>query len=161
MAPENSTRDRTLDQQCTVTRPGLAPIAASMATELMVAMHHHPSGHRAPAPAPARLGGGYAPADDGTDASSSALGRLPHQVRGTVATYTMMTPTVPAFASCTACSDGVVEEYREGGFEFVRAVCCDGDGSYLEKVSGLDGFREEAAKKLEECIDWGDDDDDE
>jgi ubiquitin-like modifier-activating enzyme ATG7 len=160
VAPENSTRDRTLDQQCTVTRPGLAPIAASMATELMVAMFHHPMGHRAPAPG--RIDGGgsrYAPVDDAAGPDSSPLGRLPHQIRGTVATYTMMTPTVPAFASCTACSDRVVEEYRGGGFDFVKSVCCDEDGSYLEGVSGLAAFRELAAKKLEECMDWDDDED--
>ncbi|KAL7529170.1 hypothetical protein ACHAXR_002828 [Thalassiosira sp. AJA248-18] len=161
VAPENSTRDRTLDQQCTVTRPGLAPIAASMATELMVAMYHHPLGHCAPAPQQRRgnniNSGAYAPVDDGTDASSSSLGRLPHQIRGTVVTYTMMTPTVPAFPSCTACSDHVVAEYRNEGFEFVKRVCCDEDGSYLEKVSGLASFREEAALKLEECLDWDDD----
>jgi len=43
-----------------------------------------------------------------------------------------MTPTVPAFPSCTACSDRVVEEYRRGGFDFVRSVCRDEDGSYLK-----------------------------
>mmetsp|Transcript_10451 Transcript_10451/g.18509 ORF Transcript_10451/g.18509 Transcript_10451/m.18509 type:complete len:194 (-) Transcript_10451:65-646(-) len=160
VAPENSTRDRTLDQQCTVTRPGLASIAAGMATELMVAMFHHSLGHCAPAPEAKRVGsnsGAYAPVDNGTSASSSALGLLPHQIRGTVATYTMMTPTVPAFSSCTACSDLVVEEYRKEGFEFVKSVCCDKDGSHLEKVSGLASFREEANKKLEECFDWDDD----
>jgi len=163
VAPENSTRDRTLDQQCTVTRPGLAPIAASMATELMVAMFHHPLGHCAPAPEQRRdnNSGAYAPVDDGKDASSSALGKLPHQIRGTVVTYTMMTPTIPAFPSCTACSNCVVKEYQKERFEFVKAVCCDEDGSYLEKVSGLDKFREEAAKMMEECLDdWDDDDDD-
>ena len=163
VAPENSTRDRTLDQQCTVTRPGLAPIAASMATELMVAMFHHPLGHSAPAPEQRRSNDGgdstYAPVDDGAGPSSSPLGRLPHQIRGTVATYTMMTPTVPAFPSCTACSDSVVEEYRRGRFGFVRSVCCDEDGSYLEEVSGLASFRELAARKLEECMDWDDDED--
>jgi len=164
VAPENSTRDRTLDQQCTVTRPGLAPIAASMATELMVAMYHHPLGHCAPAPERKRdnNSGAYAPVDDGTDASSSALGRLPHQIRGTVVTYTMMTPTIPAFPSCTACATPVVEEYRKGGFDFVQCVCCDDeDGSYLEKVSGLDSFREEAARKVDECLDWDDDEEEE
>ncbi|KAL7545819.1 hypothetical protein ACHAWF_009168, partial [Thalassiosira exigua] len=162
VAPENSMRDRTLDQQCTVTRPGLAPIASAMASELLVALLHHPEGHRAPAPTtrPGRAdAGAYAPTDDGTDPSSSALGRMPHQIRGTVATYTTMTPTVPAFPSCTACSGRVVEAYRRDGFEFVKKVCCDASGSYLEEVSGLKEFRERAAAKLEECLDWDDDDD--
>jgi ubiquitin-like modifier-activating enzyme ATG7 len=39
-----SLSDRTLDQMCTVTRPGLAAIASATAVELMVSVIQHPLG---------------------------------------------------------------------------------------------------------------------
>jgi len=165
VAPENSTRDRTLDQQCTVTRPGLAGIAGSMAVELMVALLHCREGGDARAPKPV-VGGGKAEfkpsltevGGDGGDISP--LGIMPHQIRGSVVTYTMMTPTVPAFRYCTGCCDAVVEAYRKDEFEFLKSVCCCDDGSFLEDVAGLTKFREDAEKMMEDCMDWEEDDSD-
>ncbi|KAL3917909.1 MAG: hypothetical protein SGILL_004491, partial [Bacillariaceae sp.] len=159
VAPENSTKNRTLDQQCTVTRPGLAPIASSMAVELLVSMLHHSKKQRAPAPAPSSRLKGYSPAGNDADSdSSSALGVIPHQVRGSLVSYTMMTPTVPAFKCCTGCAHPVVEAYKEDKFGLVSNVCASMDGSYLENLSGLTVFRAEAAEKMAEMDeDWDED----
>ncbi|POI30206.1 hypothetical protein CIB84_006044, partial [Bambusicola thoracicus] len=69
VAPGDSTRDRTLDQQCTVSRPGLAMIAGALAVELMVSVLQHPEG-------------GYAVAsssDDRMNEPPTSLGLVPHQ----------------------------------------------------------------------------------
>ena len=72
VAPLNSTRDRSLDQQCTVSRPGLAPIAGALAVELLAALVQHPLRGRAPA-----LGGGGG--EGGGE--GGVLGGVPHQIR--------------------------------------------------------------------------------
>ena len=72
VAPANSVRDRTLDQQCTVTRPGLAPIAGALAVEMLVGVLHHPLRHRAPAETSA---GPF-------ERMERRLGIIPHQIRG-------------------------------------------------------------------------------
>jgi ubiquitin-like modifier-activating enzyme ATG7 len=150
VAPENSTRNRTLDQQCTVTRPGLAPIAASMAVELMVAVLHHPLKQQAPAPKVVTGNTSYNPTANTEDESSSAgaLGVMPHQIRGSLVSYQMMTPTVPAFGCCTGCSPRLIEAYHENKMDLVYEVCQSTDGSYLEDLTGLTTFRAEAAEKL-------------
>ena len=151
VAPENSTKNRTLDQQCTVTRPGLAPIASSMAVELMVALLHHPDGVKAPAPA--TMSNAFSPT---TSSSDSPLGVIPHQIRGSLVSYTMMTPTVPAFAYCTACSPAVVAAYRENPQQLIQETCRSMDGSYLENLTGLKEFRAQATAQMEDLDEWDD-----
>ncbi|KZO99200.1 hypothetical protein CALVIDRAFT_561595 [Calocera viscosa TUFC12733] len=95
VASFDSLTDRTLDQMCTVTRPGLAPIAASTAVELLVSMLQHPLGIHAP-PSSGK--------DD--EEGHSVLGAVPHQLRGYLARFNSMTMTGAAYDRCTGCSGG-------------------------------------------------------
>ena len=151
VAPRDSTRDRTLDQQCTVTRPGLAPMSAALAVELMVALLHHPEKHHAPADE-------KVPPMSHAQSPDKPLGLLPHQLRGYLSTFGMIQPLGHAFAPCTACSPAVCRLYVDRGFEFVRECCKD--ATYLEGVSGLTAFHAATEARLEELEDdFGSEDD--
>ncbi|KAL3678221.1 hypothetical protein R1sor_021177 [Riccia sorocarpa] len=141
VAPLDSTANRTLDQQCTVTRPGLAPIAAALAVELAVNLLHHPLRINAPADSALSV----------TDNSTEPLGILPHQVRGFVAHFSQMVVVGSAFDKCTACSSIVVEEFRKRGMEFVLEVL--NRPNYLEDLTGL---TEMVAATQGMSLDWDD-----
>ena len=166
VAPENSTKNRTLDQQCTVTRPGLAPIASAMAVEMYVSLLHHPLYKDAPAPTKAQTDFSPTMASSGTEtdaaqATSTTLGVLPHQIRGSVVTYTLMSPTVPAFTHCTGCAKPVVDAYRVNGLDLVQKTCQSVNGQFLEELSGLTEFQAKANAQLQAMLDDdGDDGDD-
>ncbi|KRY10739.1 putative ATP-dependent RNA helicase DHX35 -like protein, partial [Trichinella patagoniensis] len=133
-APGNSTRDRTLDQQCTVTRPGVSMIASGLACELVTSLIQHPLQGQAPVEKP----------DSG--ANRSCLGVIPHQIRGYVNRFDQWNLTVERFASCIACSEPVIDQYKRGGFRFVADVC--NDPTLLETITGLDRLKDDAKDML-------------
>mmetsp|Transcript_97437 Transcript_97437/g.260052 ORF Transcript_97437/g.260052 Transcript_97437/m.260052 type:complete len:654 (+) Transcript_97437:8-1969(+) len=126
-APTDSLSNRSLDQQCTVTRPGLSGMAGSIAVELVAAMTQHPDGFEA-----ARC------AIDGS--GSSILGAIPSQVRGYLGGYKLVPAEVDAFAQCPCCSKDVVRTFREEGVEFVQRVTAN--SSILERMSGLEEMKQ-------------------
>ncbi|CAI6002106.1 unnamed protein product [Closterium sp. NIES-64] len=151
VAPLNSTAHRTLDQQCTVTRPGLATIAGALAVELLVGLLHHPMGVAAPAEDTSA---------DGVSASASShlcspLGPLPHQLRGFLSSFSQLPITGFAFHQCTACSPMVVSAYRERRYAFLMDAF--NDPTYLERITGLDKLH---AATVEIEVDWDDSEDD-
>ncbi|XP_022653138.1 ubiquitin-like modifier-activating enzyme ATG7 isoform X1 [Varroa jacobsoni] len=139
VAPTNSTRDRSLDQQCTVSRPGISQMAAGFATELMVSLLSHPKRNDAPAESPVeQIGDPEGCATDlvGTALNnSSVLGPVPHQIRYFLSRYHFMTPNSTAFYMCTACSPKVVSEYMSSGFDFIFKALTE--ENFLEKFTGL------------------------
>ncbi|KAK3248623.1 Ubiquitin-like modifier-activating enzyme ATG7 [Cymbomonas tetramitiformis] len=142
VAPIDSTRDRTLDQQCTVTRPGLAPIAGALAVELLVTLLHHPQGDKAAA-------------DTASSEASpeSPLGLVPHQIRGSIAHLNQLLIHGPAFKQCTACSPQVVQEWRTDSQRLVMRAC--NEPKYLEDLTGLTAMHTEVDSAMEA---WGDED---
>ncbi|XP_029156141.1 ubiquitin-like modifier-activating enzyme atg7 isoform X2 [Nylanderia fulva] len=131
--PGNSQTDRTLDQQCTVSRPGLSQVAAGLAVELLMAITQHPQGISACA----------LMNNDSEDCQANVdnpliglLGGIPHTIRGSLWSHEMKLTITHRFPFCTACSIPLIQEYRERGFAFILDAC--NVPNYLEKLSGLE-----------------------
>eukprot|EP01114_Cavostelium_apophysatum_P021406 TRINITY_DN7457_c0_g1_i3.p1 TRINITY_DN7457_c0_g1~~TRINITY_DN7457_c0_g1_i3.p1 ORF type:complete len:569 (-),score=161.84 TRINITY_DN7457_c0_g1_i3:54-1760(-) len=134
--PQDSQRDRTLDQQCTVTRPGLSAITGAMAAEILVSLLHHPKGMNAPAETAKDIA-----------SPSTPFGIIPHTIRGFLSQFNNVLVTGQAYDKCTACSKTVVEEYKKNGFNFLLQAF--NTPSFLEDLTGLTEMKKEA-----EEIDW-------
>ncbi|KAG7746782.1 hypothetical protein KL912_003911 [Ogataea haglerorum] len=130
-APSDSTTDRTLDQMCTVTRPGVALMAASLAVELMVSVLQHPDRQYAPHSA---------------QDSCTVLGSLPHQLRGFLHNFEMLKLSATNFRYCSACSVSVVQEFKSRGWEFVKQAL--ENPKYLEQLTGLTDVHQQAEEAV-------------
>lgn len=134
VAAGDSRGHRPLDEACTVTRPGCAPIAAALAVELAVAVMHHADGVAAAA---------------GASAPPSPLGAspVPHMLRGRLADWSQAAHCGAAFSQCTACSGAVVSAYRAGGTERdALLLAAFEDSSSLERLTGLTQLHADADK---------------
>jgi len=128
VAPGNSTQDRTLDQQCTVSRPGVSMMASALAVELLISLLQHPEE-------------GLAPADTSANENhlqvemSTSLGIIPHQIRCFLSRFHTVLPATCAFDKCTGCSPIIIDAYEKEGFAFLLKVF--NVPKYLEDMAGL------------------------
>ncbi|KAJ3112724.1 Autophagy protein 7 [Nowakowskiella sp. JEL0407] len=146
VAPSDSLKDRTLDQQCTVTRPGISALASSSAVEMLVNILNHPRGGWAEAPLKS----------DPSEPTKSEMGLVPHQIRGFQTHFTSLLVVGQAYEKCTACSEVVLNAYKAGGFEFLYKVFHS--SVFLEDLTGLSEMHKETEGT---DLDWDDESGDE
>lgn len=139
-------KDLTLDQQCTVTRPGIAPIASALLVEIMVSALQHPLGARAPAPKTA--GKDLEPERDPPD---HPLGLIPHQIRGYLGSFKNLLISGKSYDCCSACSPKIVNEYKRNGWDFIKRALSEKD--YVTELSGLAEVQRQAEAAAND-VDW-------
>lgn len=122
-------KDQTLDQQCTVTRPGVAAIASALSVELLASILQHPKRHYADAPIPS------ANSEYKREPSDHALGIVPHQIRGFLSSFENMVIRGRSFPQCSGCSKPILDAYKSEGWEFVRKAL--NSREYVAELSGL------------------------
>jgi ubiquitin-like modifier-activating enzyme ATG7 len=139
VAPKDSLTDRTLDQMCTVTRPGVALMASSLATEMFVSIVESPDKQYT---------------EHTVSTKTNILGSLPHQLRGFLHNFELLKLSSHNFQYCTACSIPVVKGIREEGWNFVKKAL--NSDTFLEDLTGLKEFQnkaEEAALMMDDFED--------
>ncbi|GME78554.1 unnamed protein product [Ambrosiozyma monospora] len=139
-APSDSTSDRTLDQMCTVTRPGVALMASSLAVELLASVLQHKDKQFA----------------DHDVENVTALGGLPHQLRGFLHSFEILKLKAQNYKFCAGCSYAVLNEFENNGWDFVKKAL--NKSKYIEELTGLTKVHKEA-EEAELLLDIEDSDD--
>ncbi|KNZ54906.1 E1-like protein-activating enzyme G [Puccinia sorghi] len=137
VAPFDSLTDRTLDQMCTVTRPGLAPIASATAVEMMASVLQHPQGSEVLAEVVDKTRS-QDPEQPPTRIQDSVLGLVPHQIRGFLSKFDSLKL--------------VIKEYETRKFEML--IQAFNDPKYLETLSGLSQLYEDSQAVNLESLEW-------
>ncbi|KAH6644425.1 autophagy-related protein 7 [Boeremia exigua] len=156
VAPADSLSNATLDQQCTVTRPGIAPLASSLLVELLISTLQHPLLARAPPPLPPNTPSPPLPAAKPSHPSlpptfTNPLGSTPHTLRGYLSSFSHIPLVGQPYDACSACSRVVLAAYEEDPWAFVQRAL--GERGWVEEMSGLAEVQRRA-EEAEAGMEW-------
>lgn len=111
VSPTDTSGGRTLDQQCTISRPGVSMISSGLAIELAMSVMN------------------------ATLNENDTIQTVPHQIRGCLLNYSTQILRHECNKNCVACSDRVVNEYLNNREKFLIDIM--NDPYYIEKISGV------------------------
>ncbi|KAF2651060.1 autophagy-related protein 7 [Lophiostoma macrostomum CBS 122681] len=153
VAPADSLKDATLDQQCTVTRPGVAPIASSLLTELLVSILQHPLKSRAPVDSSKQQNPALPSHPSLPTPFSHPLGIVPHTIRGYLSNFNNIQVEGKPYDCCSACSDTILDLYQRDPWHFLQHAL--NEKGWVEEVSGLAEVQRKADAAADE-LEWDD-----
>lgn len=136
VGPRDSWSGRSLDQQCTVTRPGISMMAAGAAVELFASLLQLPQ---------------QEDAAFGEGVWEGSLGAIPHQVRYSLGKFEGVCLEGQAHDACPACGPAVLQAARQDLCKLVHDACTDPQA--LERISGLAELAAKAATLTIEGVD--------
>lgn len=135
-------KDRTLDMQCTVTRPGLSFLSSAYASELLVNLIHT---------TPAE----FAKETRDTTLNSAEFGLVPQHVRGSASGFNVELMSSESYEHCLGCGAKIVEEYLKDRHKMVLTAC--NSPNYLQEVSGIAKDLEIGEENAQDIICFDDD----
>lgn len=133
VGPVDSMSNRSLDQQCTVTRPGLSGMASGMAVELLTSLLQVQKQNVT------------------TTEKDGVLGVVPHQIRGHLSTFEVLVMTGHRHANCPSCGTNVQAMAKEDLVSLVQGAC--NSTGYLEELCGLALIEELVVQSVEDDFD--------
>jgi ubiquitin-like modifier-activating enzyme ATG7 len=124
-------------------------MASALLVELLVSILQHPLGSEAPAPKTTPGQTEYE-----RDPPTHPLGLVPHQIRGFLSNFKNMLISGQSYDCCSACSPKIVDEYKKGGWEFIKRALTEKD--YVSELSGLAEVQRQAEAAAND-VEWDSD----
>ncbi|EPZ32587.1 NAD(P)-binding domain-containing protein [Rozella allomycis CSF55] len=130
-----SLQKRTLDQQCTVTRPGISMIASGTAVELLTSYVQSNLAKYRNALIDTSIG------ESVSNSTQDTLGTAYQQIRGFLSTYEFIKTSSPRFNECVACSEKIINEFKSDNIGFLERIF--NNPGILEEISGISSLKKD------------------